>query len=144
MYHIVTDHAFQVESILTYHRISGKKCTTWWLITLSIYNTYIKHDFIILYVEKGSFIAVDIIYTEILSNIYGNFWFYFRYNLCTLHIPEVRFAMKLRSWYATMWYTPLVDTPLCDTPLLVDTPLCDTPDEMVIINDTNIPQRSAV
>ena len=24
----------------------------------------------------------------------------------TLHIPEVHFRMKLRSWYATMWYTP--------------------------------------
>ena len=34
----------------------------------------------------------------------------------TLHIPEVHFRMKLRSWYATMWYTLLEDTPLCDTP----------------------------
>ena len=35
-----------------------------------------------------------------------NFNFYIRYNLRTLHIPEVHFRMKLRSWYATMWYTP--------------------------------------
>ena len=27
-YHIVTDHAFWVESIVTYHRIYRKKCIT--------------------------------------------------------------------------------------------------------------------
>ena len=41
--------------IVTYHRISRKKCITQWWITLSIYITYLKHDFTTTYVEEGSF-----------------------------------------------------------------------------------------
>ena len=37
--------------------------------------------------------------------------------MCTPHILEVHFPLKLPSWYATMLlYTPREDTSLCDTP----------------------------
>ena len=56
-------------------------------------------------VEGGGFIPLVSIYIGIVKYL-RNFWFYIQYNLGTLHIPEVHFPMKLRSWYATMWYTP--------------------------------------
>ena len=65
VYHIVMDHAFQVESIVTYHRISPKKC-----ITLSIYKCIthnLKHDFLVQYVEEGNFIPIVLIYTVIVK-----------------------------------------------------------------------------
>ena len=63
----MTDHAFWVESIVTYHQISPKKVYHIVRDNLSIYNTYLKHDFNVLYVEEGSFIPVVLIYTGIVK-----------------------------------------------------------------------------
>ena len=71
VYHIVTDHAFWVESIVTYHRIYRKKCITFFFlykwITLSIYYTYLTHDFIKPNVEEGSFMPLVLIHTGIVK-----------------------------------------------------------------------------
>ena len=70
VYHIVTDHAFWVESIMTYHRIYRKKCITQWRITLSIYYTYLTHDFIKPNVEEGSFMPLVLIHTGIVKYLW--------------------------------------------------------------------------
>ena len=70
VYHIVTDHAFWVESIVTYHRIYRKKCITKWRITLSIYYTYLTHDFIKPNVEEGSFMPLVLIHTGIVKYLW--------------------------------------------------------------------------
>ena len=70
MYHIVTDHAFWVESIVAYHRIYRKKCITQWRITLSIYYTYLTHDFIKPKIEEGSFMPLVLIHTGIVKYLW--------------------------------------------------------------------------
>ena len=70
VYHIVTDHAFWVESIVTYHRIYRKKCITLWRITLSIYYTYLTNDFIKPNVEEGSFMPLVLIHTGIVKYLW--------------------------------------------------------------------------
>ena len=60
------------------------------IVTNNFVNLYLKHDFIVQYIEDGSYIPLVLIY-EGFSNISDNFWFYIQYNLSTLHIPEVHF-----------------------------------------------------
>ena len=110
------DHVFFVESIVTYHWIYRKK----WRITVSSYNSYLKHDFIIPYIEEGSFIPLVLIDTGIVK-YHENIWFYIQYNLRTLHIRKSIF-----------WWNYDYVAALCDTPSLEDKPLCETPDDIIL------------
>ena len=118
VYHIVTDRAFWVESIVTYHRIYRKKCITKWRITLSIYYTYLTHDFIKLNVRGRKFHAFSFNSHRNCKIFMTNFNFIFD----TICVPYI-FRKSIFRWNCDH------DTPLCDTPLLGDTPLCDTPDD---------------
>ena len=103
VYHIVTDHVFSVESIVTYHRISRKQV---YHITLSIYNTYCKHNFIILYVEEGSFMPLDSFNSHKNSQTFV-ITFDFIFNTCCVSYIFRKFIFRLNYNH---------DTLLCDTP----------------------------
>ena len=75
----MTDHDFQVESIVMFHWINRKECITLWWITLSIFNYYLKHDFIIPYVEKGSFLSLVLIHKGIVTHEFRTWVAYFIY-----------------------------------------------------------------
>ena len=102
----------QVESIVMYHWMYKKKSISHSdKQFLSIYSKYLMHNIIVLCVEDGSFISV-VWFTQELSNIYDNFWFYIQYSLHTVLIPKVYFPM-IRHYVI---HSPLDDTPLYDTP----------------------------
>ena len=65
------------------------------VITLSIYYTFLKHDFVKPNVEEVSFIHSVLINTQTVK-----FNFHMRYNLRTLHIPEAHFPMKMNELHS--------------------------------------------
>ena len=103
MYHVVMDHVFRVESIVMYHQT----CQS------------IKHDFLVPYVEEGSFIPLVYKFTQELSNTIA-----FEFIFITICVPYI-----FRKFI--FWCNYNHDTPLCDTPF-DDMPLCDTPEDMQV------------
>ena len=119
VYHIVTDHAFWVESIVTYHRIYRKK--VYHIVTDNFVNLF-HISYAWLYKTEcwgRKFHAFSLNSHRNCKIFMTNFYFIFD----TICVPYI-FRKSIFGWNCDH------DTPLCDTPLLEDTPLCDTPDQL--------------
>ena len=113
VYHIVTDHAFWVESIpkKVYHIVTDNFVNLLHISYAWLYKTECW---------GRKFHAFSFNSHRNCKIFMTNFNFIFD----TICVPYI-FRKSIFGWNCDH------DTPLCDTPLLEDTPLCDTPDDYI-------------